>query len=241
MNSPWAICLARDDGSCLAELRLFQDIEVAGTGTQLWVRGRHSDERLGPKLAGLPALRRYAWLPPAQIRPLAGRIPAGQLPELNWQPLETWLQIQVPVGALPASLPDPVVLQLVRSAREQEPELLLASLQALGAYAASAPQVRLARLQFAADAAGRTLIRGRPLPPLPGSRFVLHGAVAVPAGFAWEPAVAAGVLERRFGATGGLLVLWHEDGTFSRLHDEQFVPLSRAGVRASLAAIPARS
>ena len=167
----------------------------------------------------------------AQLRQVGHRIPGGNLPNLQWQPLEKWLQVEISTLALPGNPPNPIALQLVRSTREQEPELLLVDLPVLAQFVAVAPLVRLARLNYAVDEAGHTLVRGRPLPPLSGRRFVLHGSVAIPAGFSWEPAVGVDVLERCFGATGGALVVWNEDGTITRLHNEQFVPVSRSGLR----------
>jgi hypothetical protein len=72
---------------------------------------------------------------------------------------------------------------------------------------------------------------------LPGQRFVLHGGVAVPVGFAWEPQVDSTALARRFAAADDAIVLWNEDQTITRLHSEQFVPLSRSALRATQQAL----
>jgi hypothetical protein len=125
----------------------------------------------------------------------------------------------------------------VRSGEEREPSLLLTNLEEFNGFAVTAAQVRLERLQFAADDQGRVLVRGEPLPPLPGRRFVLHGSVAVPAGLAWHPAVSAEVLARRFGVSVDALVVWNEDGTITRLHAEQFVPATRSAARMTAQAL----
>jgi hypothetical protein len=233
VNFPWAICIAREDAAALGLLRLAAGVEVGDDGASVWLRGQPGDERLETKLAGLPARDRYEWVPPNLLRPMARRIPSARLPEIPWQPLNAWLQIETPAAALPGNNPAAIPLRLVRSTSESEPELLLTSLDELKQFAALAAQVRLDRLQFAASAEGSVLVRGRPLPPLPGRRFVLHGGVAVPAGFSWEPAVGAEVLARRFGVSGDTLVLWAEGGTVARLHGEQFVPVSRSALRAT--------
>ena len=231
MNFPWAICLAQEDAASLAALRLVAGIEVAESGRDVWLRGQRGEESLDAKLAALPARERYEWLARNKLRQTGQRVPSEQLPDLRWQPLNAWLQVELPVAALPANEPRAVHLRLVRSTDEHEPELLLTSLENLSGFAAQAAQVRLDRLQIAASPDGNVLVRGTPLPPLPGRRFVLHGGVAVPAGFAWQPAVNVEALVQCFGVSSDALVLWHEDGTITRLLSEQFVPATRSAIR----------
>src|SRR5207237_5853789 len=133
--------------------------------------------------------------------------------------------------------PSAVQLRHVRCAEERAPDLLLTTLEEISRFAATAAQVRLARLQFAANSDGDIIVRGQPLPPLPGQRFVICGGVAVPAGFSWEPQVGEDVLARRFGVSGDALVVWNEDGSITRMHSEQFVPLSRSALRATQQAL----
>ncbi len=239
MNSPWAICIALEDAPSLAVFRLAPGIELAADTSSIWLRGHHSDERLDAKLAGLPAHARYEWLPPDQLRRIDRRIPDAKLPPLSWQPLVTWLRVETPTSAFPATFPAAVPLRLVRSAEEREPELLLARWDDFKGFVANAAQLRLERLQFAADGEGNVLVRGRPLPPLPGRRFVLHGGVAVLAGFSWQPLVTVAALVRRFGASDENIVLWNEDGSFERVHREQFIPVSRSALRETTQALNA--
>jgi hypothetical protein len=272
VNAPWAIRLARQDAAALAGLRLIPALEVGEDGATIWLRSKSADENLSAKLAGLPALARYEWLPSNQLRAIDQRIPSTQLPSLRWQPIIEWLKVEAPTAALPGILDlqngrsaasesrlepakagtpcaeSPAIrpfgaetnnlepLTLVRSSIEQEPELLLTTIDEFKGFAKTAAQVRLDRLQFAANADGSVLVRGLPLPPLPGARFALHGVVAVPAGYSWQPAVSAEVLASRFGISGDTLILWYEDGTFTRLHSEQFVPASRSALGATAAA-----
>lgn len=237
MNFPWAICISLEDAASLSPLRQIAGIEVCEDGAKIWLRGKQGDEKLIAKLAALPARARYEWLGPNELRQIDQRIPGGRLPTMRWQPLDTWLQVQIPVAAMAGEQPNRVPLRLVRSASEQEPDLLLADLDDLVCFASMAAHVRLKRLQFAANENGKVLVRGRPLPSVPGQRYVLHGGVAVPVGFTWEPNVAATVLARRFAVSDDALVVWNEDQTINRLHSEQFVPLSRSALRATQQAL----
>lgn len=233
VNFAWIICIARDDAASLAALRLVTGVEVAEMETQIWIRGHQVDESLEKRLSALPAQGRYELMASNQLRQERRRIPSGRLPELSWLPLSAWLQVELPAAALPAHEPLPVPLRLVRSANERAPELLLTGLEDFHRFTDQAAQVRLERLQFAADSKGNVLVRGVPLPPLPGKRFVMYGGVAVPAGFAWQPATSDEVLARQFNVSGHDLVVWNEDGTFQRLQGEQFVAATRSAVRAT--------
>jgi hypothetical protein len=108
----------------------------------------------------------------------------------------------------------------------------------LESYVSYAPQIRLERLQFAATADGQVLIRGTPLPPVAGRRYILHEeSVAVPAGYAWAPAVSAKVLKKMFNVGADALILWHENGRITSLPGEQFIPVTRRSMHATRRAI----
>jgi hypothetical protein len=237
VNSHWVMCLGREDAASLSALRLVPGIEVAEDTDRIWLRGQNSEEKLSAKLSALPARARYELIAPNQLRQIGQRIPSARLPAFQWRPLDAWLQVELPSAAMPAEPASPVQLRLIRSIQEQEPDLLQTHLDQLIGFAAMAAQVRLDRLQFAANKAGDVLVRGQPLPPVPGRRFVTHGGVAIPAGYGWEPRVSPEVLARCFAVATDALVLWQEDNTFTRLHSEQFVPLSRRAIFATQAGL----
>lgn len=253
---PWIVCLAQADAASLAPLRLHHGIEVAENGF-VWLRGSSKDDKLEPLLCSLPAVARYELSPHNRLQPFGSRIPSETLPTLQWQPLKQWLQVRMPspplspfrtsaaspaVADLPAaalqtgplSLPR-VPLRIIRSADERPPDLLLTNLAEWQAFALNAPEIRLRQLRFAADAAGNVVVHGRPLPPLPGTHFVLDGNIAVPAGFSWEPPVSSEVLSRCLGISSEALAFLHPDGTFTRIEGEQFVPATRSAVRETAA------
>ena len=227
----------------MAALRRQPGIEVAEDITHTWLRGRPADEKLLMLLAAIPATARYEWYPKTgRLRLLNERIPAHMLPEASWQPLAAWLQVDVSEAALPGNLPEPVVPELIRSANELESSVLLTTLTDLEHFVLYAPQVRFERLQFAATDNGHALIRGTPLPPVAGRRYVLHEeCIAVPAGFAWMPAVSAKVLKQLFNVNNAALILWNEDGTIITLPGEQFIPLTRRAFLATQRAVTVAS
>jgi len=237
VNHPWAIYIAKEDSATLGALRLISGIEVAEEDDHIWLRGKAGDENLEPKLAALPALERFQWLDANKLRRIDQRVPSRRLPELPWKNISAWSQVRPPLAAFPADLPAKVALRLVRSTEEQQPTLLLTSIGQFRAFSRNAAAIRLNPLRFAANANGDVLIRGNPLPPLPGRRYVLHGRIAVPAGFSWEPPVATEVLERSLNVSGDAMIVWHEDNTITRLHTEQFISATRSAVRATAEAL----
>jgi hypothetical protein len=124
-----------------------------------------------------------------------------------------------------------VSIRIIQSVEERPIDLLMMNLDDWREFALNAPEVRLRQLRFAVDEAGHVVVRGEPLPPVRGRQFVLDGNIAVQAGFTWEPAVSADVLSRRLGLSAEALALFHDDGTFSRIESEQFVPATRSAVR----------
>ena len=72
-------------------------------------------------------------------------------------------------GALPARLSDRIPMRLVADGSYREPNLLLTSLSLWTSYGVTAPQVRLDRWHFAVSAKEEVIVRGVPLPPLPGN------------------------------------------------------------------------
>jgi hypothetical protein len=233
MSSQWVIRIALTDAESLAPLRLTRGIEVAEKEQFVWIRGP-SDEKVERLVRALPAVARCEITGGNRLRNLESRIPAETLPALNWQPVSTWLRVQIKcppphVGGYEGH--GSVALRIVRSAEERSIALLATSLEEWREFALNAPEIRLRQLRFAVDEAGNVVVCGKPLPPLPGRQFVLHGNIAVQAGFTWEPAVSADVLSRRLGLAADALALFHEDGTFSRIEAEQFVPATRSAVR----------
>jgi hypothetical protein len=126
-----------------------------------------------------------------------------------------------------------VPMVLVRSAQLDVPSVLLTTIDRWNDYAIRAPQVRLDRWQFAADEGGRVVIRGQPLPPLAGQRWVEQDGIAVPAGWWWSPPVEATIVRLVLGLEADDFALWQLDGTWERIGAARFVRASRTAVRAT--------
>jgi hypothetical protein len=227
-----------------------QGIEVCERPGSVWLRGGDL-ESVDSQLRGLPDARRFRCLADGQLIAVDHLVPSSVLPEGEWTPLAKWFTCTMPLSAWPGSTPPGAVLRLVRTSTPVEPSLLLLPLGDWQAYVATAPQVRLDRLSFALDSAGRVLVRGVPLPPLDGQRFVEFEGIAVPVGWHWQPAVDAATLRALFGLDSTSEVPRHHQGDLAlftsanceweQIPEPAFVQVTRSAVRLSAEAAHDRS
>ncbi len=171
--------------------------------------------------------------PTASFSPWPAGFPKNRLPGGPWVSLPKWLALELPPAGLAGRSEQRTPMVLVRSSRPETASVLLTSIDRWEAYAIQAPQVRLDRWQFAVAEDGRVVVRGEPLPPLPGERWVDREGIAVPAGWRWSPPVEAAIVRAVFGLEPGDLALWQTDGTWQRIRAADFMPASRAAVRAT--------
>ena len=230
---PWAICLGKADLSAAGRLRQVAGIEVCEGPDQVWLRGPALDEKLHRRLAAIPGGQRFYVLADGQLQPVASRLPKGRLPGGPWTPLPKWLALGLPPATLAGRSAERAPMVLVRSAHAETASVLLTTIDRWEAYATGAAQVRLDRWQFALADDGRVVVRGEPLPPLPGQRWVDREGIAVPAGWHWSPPVEAAIVRAVFALEPGDFVLWQSDGTWQRIRAADFTPAGRSAVRAS--------
>jgi hypothetical protein len=112
--------------------------------------------------------------------------------------------------------------------------VLVTSLQTWIQYTSTAPPTKLRPLRAVALSDGRVLIRGTPVPPLAGRRYVEREGVALPSGFAFPPATDAAAVRALLGSDPQSLLLFHEDGTCERFDAGEFAPAAVAAGRRPL-------
>lgn len=233
MNTPWAVRIDPAHMGAVGLLRLHKGILACEVAGNIWLSGDHLDEATELMLRKLAPAERYVVQPDGTLVPAGGQVPRGHLPKADWTPLAQWMTPRVQAAALPGDLPDRVALRLAPGGRQAEPNVLITTWDVWGVYAESAPAIRLAPLRFAGDGT-RVLIRGTPLPPLPGQPHVETAGIAVPCGWTWEPAVETTVLRSLLGLGDGDLALLSRDGEYERIPAEAFVRAERSAVRLSL-------
>jgi hypothetical protein len=230
---PWAVCLLWRDVASTLVLRLKPGLLAARDGDHFWLRGHDWSDGMTRLLRQLPAEAWYSVQADGQLIRMNARVPSGRLPALDWRPFETHWELRLPPASLPGRGEGRVLLRLERTDAVREADALLLDGITWADYAVKAPALRLKPLSFAVCDDGRCLVRGRPVPPLPGLRFWESSAVLVPCGYAWQPEVDTAVVRQVLAVGEDDLVVWHEDGTWERLSVDQFVRAARNAVRAT--------
>src|SRR5262249_31843992 len=99
----------------------------------------------------------------------------------------------------------------------------------------SAPHVRLEKVTFAASSDGRVVVRGRPMPPVPGARYYEQAGVAVPCGWGWPAGLEGPGGCEGLGVEPEALALFSAAGTWEAIAGDHFVRATRSAVRLSTA------
>lgn len=230
--SAWAVRMARADAAGAAGLRRRPDVRVCDQGEWVWVRGEGTGEDGGVALARLRG-ERYEVDAHGRVRPTGMRIPTGHLPAGTWVAAREYFRVKAQTAAMPAAVGETVALRLVRAEHVEEAGAVLTTVERWAAYAGTAPEVRLRRLEFAVSERGDVLVRGTPLPAVVGVMCVEKDGVVVQCGWRWEPAVDAATVRRVLALQEGEVALMREDGEWERLRGEHFVAASRSAARLS--------
>lgn len=236
--TPWAVRLPPGAAASAAALRLRPGISATEDGDWVWLRGDDLDEELDLELRKLPGAVRHLIGDAGAVTEIGRRLPSGELPaDAHWVPLSSWAAVKPQPAALSGALPDRATLRLERANAEQPATILLTTIQDFADYATAAPLVRLRALRVAASADGRAVLRGDPLPPLPGRRYAEFEGIAAPCGFAISPPLEPAVLRALLDLSPDDLALFHQDGTYERIDASSFARASRGTARATLGAV----
>jgi hypothetical protein len=231
MSDRWAASLPVDRSGEALRLWRRPGVEVCAADGRLWLRGERRDEELMRQLRSMLGGERFDSDGAGLVTPAECSLPTDRLPSGPWASLASYFRLVPPRRDFAARAADGVAIQLVPSGAALPCQLLKTPLTTWTAYAEQAPAVRLARWSFAVSDAFHALVRGAPLPSLPGVAFVERGGIAVPAGWTWAPPLDAAVLRRALALRDGDLALFAANGTHEILAADCFVQATRSAVR----------
>lgn len=234
MTSSLVLLLAADDRKHATMLWQHESVEALPAGDHLWLRWESSNDLL-EKVRRIPGGQLFETIGHGQLVPYGFRVPTGALPEGQWQPLRQWLTLTLPLARFSSDQYAPIPLTLVRGEHVSEPRILRTDIQTWHHYAITAPQIRLDRWTFAVSDQGQVVVRGLPLPPLRGERFVEVNGIATVAGWRWSPAIESNIIAEAFGLADGDLLLWLTSDRYEIVRAGDFVKATRRAARHSLA------
>ncbi len=232
MNGQIALRMNVNDAPTLGRIRRQAAISVFEAQNEIWLQASHVSEELEAELRSLPGTR-YSVLPDDQLVLHGHLVPQGRLPDGRWIELPEWLRVELPPSAFSGRPRRKCPVRIVRSTTPADANVIVAQLHAWQDYAIRAPQIRLDRLSFAMNDRDEAVIRGAPLPAIPGVRYVDNLGVAVEAGWEWTPAVAAEILRNVLELQSGDVALLHASGQWDHIPAEDFVRATRSAVRLS--------
>jgi hypothetical protein len=224
------IVLSIADMSALGSIRTWPGLRVAIAGDEIWVRDIHPDTT-PLQLHKLPAKRTFLADMQERLFLPGKHTPHDTLKKMSWEPIASFIKVELPVSAMPATPGSRYTLRLSPATLPAEPFAVRTTLVHWKAYADTAPLIRLQRLSFAMCETGEVLIIGSPLPPIPGSVFTLQGNVLLPAGYDFDPPAIGQFISSVTGTESDTLVLFHTDGQWEKIAGTCFVRASRSAIR----------
>lgn len=232
MDFSWAASVAGSQAEHLALLRLQPGVEAAPADDVWWLRGPSCEEVLR-RVRMIPHVQLFHLDAERRLRPWNRLLAVGELPEIAFAPISNMVQPVLPRAGWPAADIERVPLSLTRSSRMLPASVLITSRDVWKCYGVSAPAIRLRKWTFAVSADERVIIRGEPIPPLPGQQLCETDGVAIPAGWECSPALEGATLSSVLEADSGGLVLLSTDGTMETVPQSAFVDATRSAVRSS--------
>jgi hypothetical protein len=239
MGESWAARFPEAEFMSAGALRLFPEVQAGEQAGDVWLRGPMGDEALVRAVRKLPGAIRYKLHDDGQLFPWEGRLPCGRIPRMAWAPFAEWLVCEPQAAALAGEVARRAAFRVVRTAGEREATVLVTDLDTWVAFSLRAAAVRLRPLSFAVAADRRTVVRGRPLPPIQGVRYAERDGIAVPCGFEiWPP--LGGLLLQLLQLAPGDLALFDVAGTYEPIRGEHFVAATRSAARLTRDSVTAR-
>ena len=216
MEFSWAANVDKSQSEQLATLRLEPDVEAGAADGTYWLRGPASDAVLH-RVQMIPYVKLFHLDPENALRPWNRHLAVGVMPNIRFEPISKMIQPVLPTAGWPNVDIERIPLSLERSGQMLPASILMTSKDIWREYAVSAPAIRLRRWTFAVSDDHRVIIRGHPIPPLPGQQFRETDGVAIPVGWECSPALEGSTLSAVVEAEPGGLVLLSTDGTMETI------------------------
>lgn len=214
----------------LMAIRTWPDLEAANDGEILWFRGMTSDQVGSVDIQSLTHRRIYR-LNQGKLFLIGNLLPEFEEPNLNWTALSELLKVSRPeYNNNFIELTQKIRFRLEPATQEVPPEVIRVEIDLLSDYMADVPEVRLTPLLWTVIG-NEALVTGKPVPTIKGQSYWFDGAFFVPSGFVLKPELLRNKLAGVINPERSWHVFWNEDGTYFKVRQSDFRPLSRSSFR----------
>lgn len=215
----------------LGQIRHLSDCWIVETDATFWLKIERPQNEFPLVVEQIPTTAKYRLEDQILLFPIKGSTPVGKLPEMDWQPIASFMPVELPTAALPGSVDQQIPVKLIRTEAPKETPFMLLSWQSWVRYALQTSNIRLKPLSFAVSAQQEVLVQGEPLPALPGLTFWQNQQVLLPAGWNFEHPVLAEILSNNYLNGKEEWLLLRSEQAWERIKKKNFIQTSRSAVR----------
>lgn len=224
------LLIAKKDKEALGAVRCIDGLKAAENSKGIWLSLDEEQAKSTASIQQLPVLKTY-FIDAHNYLFLPGNVtPVDTLDTLQWQPIQLFIPVEIPVAAMPGKTNSQVQIRIVASEKVRNGNALLTSLAVWKAYAKNAAAVRLQALKFAVSEKEEVFITGNPLPSIPGKEYWIHDKMTLPCGYDFEWPFLAAAIAAKLNVQDELIV-FDENSNWQRIAENYFVHATRSAIR----------
>lgn len=223
------IILDKKDKESLGSVRTFPGLLIAIDEQDIWLKGIPLEKANTPIIQSLPATQSYYLDDENRLFPIGKQTPVGKLEEKEWQPIKTFLKIELPTSLLPGETTEKYEIKIISIEEIKESTALLTDLKTWKKYGETVSMIRLKPLKYAVSEKNEVLIIGKPLPAIPGKEFWLKNNILLPNGKDFEFPLIASLFIQKMELEKGDIILY--ENQFTLIKSSNFQAANRSSIR----------
>lgn len=201
----------------------------------IWLRGISPEKAQQAEIRLLPSVQTYHMDEKGHLFPLGSLTPSRKLPPLLWEPIQSFVPLDIPDSAIPGKIEEAFVPEIVPSESEKEASALLTSMKDWLHFAERTSAIRLEKLLFAVSADQQVFIIGNPLPPIPGKAYWRDLDLLLPCGYNWAYPILTYSIQQHLNPEQQRILVFDHQAEWIGIDKQSFKQASRSAVRLSAA------
>jgi MoxR-vWA-beta-propeller ternary system domain bpX2 len=219
------------DRAALATVRCIAGLEAAVCEDKIFLKGFYILASADSKLKQLPILETYFLREKTKLFKPDGFTAIAELPNVFWEPLTTFIKIELPTAAMPGHTNEKIQIKLVQLNLDKQAYALFTNLTTWKLYGENESAIRLEQLHFAVSENNKVLIIGLPIPSLPGKTFWLYDDLLLPTGYHLEMPMVSSFINEQYNKNKDAILLFAINGSWQRIDKTFFVHAKRSAIR----------